>query len=89
MATELGQQKLVERAVQSAGFTFAVRVAMLLGTTLAAFAVWIFLQAWGDIKQIRDETRGTGVIVGNVQAIQQEQGKRIERIESMFFGRQP
>lgn len=48
------------RLPQNGYFVFISRLASILGPVLAAFAAWLFMTAWGDLRTSIEELRAAG-----------------------------
>ena len=73
--------------LDSPAFILLARVSSVLGTALAACAVWIFLQFADDVKQA---TKDLALLSGTVrthESIVQDHSRRIERLEGPRFTR--
>lgn len=73
--------------LDSAPFIILARICSVLGTALAACAVWVFLQFADDVKTA---TKELALISGTVRVHDQaiaDYGRRIERLEQPKFTR--
>jgi hypothetical protein len=70
---------------ESAAFVAAARVSSILGTTMAAIAVWIFLQVWADLKELAASDRAQAIEIALGKQDRHALTKRVDRLEDRVF----
>lgn len=73
------------RWLESHAFILLARVSSVLGTVVAGGAVWIFLEAWQDIRKMNDALALLSGTVRVHEVLVVEQGRRIDRLEKRAF----
>lgn len=75
------------RWLESHAFILMARVSSVLGTVVAGFAVWIFLQAWQDIRTMND---ALALLSGTVRVHEfavADHGRRLNNLEASAYKR--